>query len=128
MTLSEIKADCIRKSMTAMAATVADVRAMLPDVMATYYTGSPEKYVRTGALMNAPKAEGPSGGGLEVSMKAYLDEGFNTYPEGRFNSGADVIEATNEGMRMVVGTTGYWEKMEENTKKIADFHYAAMFG
>ena len=128
MTLPEIKRECMRKNIQAMYGTKTEIDSMMKIVIETYYTGDPSQYIRTDMLKTAPKTEGVNGGGMSCSMKAFLNEGYYTYPHGRYNSGAQVIEATNEGMRNVVGTPGYWERMESYMKVITDAHYSAMFG
>ena len=128
MTLPEIKRECMRKNIQAMNGTKNEIDSMMKIVIETYYTGSPIQYERTGMFKSAPDSEGVNGGGMSCSMRAFLNEGYNTYPYGRYNSGAEVIEATNEGLRNVVGTPGYWERMESYMKVITDAHYSAMFG
>lgn len=118
----------MRKNVQAMNSTKNEIDSMMKIVVETYYTGSPVQYERTGMLKTAPKTEGVNGGGMSCSMKAFLNEGYHTYPYGRYNSGAEVIEATNEGLRNVVGTPGYWERMESYMKVITDAHYSAIFG
>ena len=128
MTLPEIKQECMRKNLQAMNMTKADIDSMMKSVIATYYSGVPIQYERTFALKSAPDSEGVNGGGMLCSMRAFLNEGYDTYTYGHYNSGAEVIEATNEGLRNVVGTPGYWERMESYMKVITDAHYSAMFG
>lgn len=126
MKIESIKGDAMRKMMTAMAQTVNDAEPMLQDHVASYYTGNPLAYDRTGTLMTSPKVTGPNGGGDSCSMSMEMDKSIS-YSTGTF-SGAEVIDVTNKGVAGVVGTPGYWDRAEEHVKVIADSHFGAAFG
>jgi hypothetical protein len=126
MKIESIKGDAMRKMMTAMSQTVADAGPMLEDNVASFYSGKPKYYDRTGTLMTSPKVTGPNGGGDACSMSMEMDDSIS-YNTGLF-SGAQVIDATNKGTAGVVGAPGYWDRAEENVKTIADSHFSAAFG
>lgn len=123
MRMEAIRSDCIRKMRSAMSLTKADIDAMMPSVISTYYTGQPLVYERTGTLMTAGKTEGVNGGGMSCSMSAYMDKGteWNT---GTW-SGSQIIDATNAGV--LVGSGGYWDRIMQNSIMIADAHFSSVF-
>lgn len=116
----------MRKNMSAMSRSLAEIDPMLKGEVYGYYTGYPECYARTGTLATAPDTEGVFGGGDMVSMKMYMDAGIS-YSTGRF-SGIEVLDATNNGTAGVVGTPGHWDRAEKKSKQIVDSNYSAEFG
>lgn len=120
MTIEQIKADISRKLRKKMEQTEREAEAIMFGEVGGYYGPVPEVYQWTGNLTTTPKTTGVSGGGLSVSMEAYLDTGV-TWPTGRYGSNGElVISATNEGHSGTLGNHGYWERSVEQIKAAAD--------
>lgn len=123
MTIEQIKADISRKLRKKMEQTEREAEAIMLGEVGGYYGPVPKEYQWTGNLTTTPKTTGVSGGGLSVSMEAYLDTGV-TWPTGTY-SGEEVISATNEGHSGTLGNHGYWERMVDKIKAAADSAFSS---
>lgn len=126
MTIEQIKADISRKLRSKMEQVHERAEDIMDLEILKYYGPSdPIQYEWTGNLLETPKTTGVSGGGLSVSMEAYLDTGV-TWPTGRYGSNGElVISATNEGHSGTLGNHGYWERMVDKIKSAADSAFSS---
>lgn len=88
------------------------------NVMDYYGSGNPVKYERTGTLLESPNTTPVSGGGNHFTFESYLDENIS-YHTGTF-SGAEVIDATEQGHSGTLGKHGYFKRTEEAVPKILE--------
>ena len=96
-----------------------EVEEKLEDnVLGYYYIGNPVMYQRTGTLLESPNTTPVSGGGNHFEFKAEMEENIS-YPIGLF-SGADVIDATEQGHSGTLGNHGYFAKTEAEIPEIVN--------
>lgn len=96
-----------------------EVEEKLEDNVLGYYDiGNPVMYQRTGTLLESPNTTPVSGGGNNFEFKAEMEENIS-YHTGTF-SGADVIEATEQGHSGTLGNHGYFAKTEAEIPEIVD--------
>lgn len=96
-----------------------EVEVKLEDnVMGYYDIGDPVMYKRTGTLLESPNTTPVSGGGNNFEFKAEMDESIS-YHTGTF-SGAEVIDATEQGHSGTLGKHGYFAKTEAEIPEIVD--------
>lgn len=96
-----------------------EVEVKLEDnVMGYYDIGDPVMYKRTGTLLESPNTTPVSGGGNNFEFKAEMEEKIS-YHTGTF-SGAQVIDATEQGHSGTLGKHGYFAKTEAEIPEIVD--------
>ena len=96
-----------------------EVEIKLEDnVMGYYDLGNPVKYERTGTLLESPNTTPVSGGGDHFEFKAEMEENI-AYHTGTY-SGAQVIDATEQGHSGTLGRHGYFAKTEAEIPEIVD--------
>lgn len=96
-----------------------EVKVTLEDnVMGYYDIGNPVMYQRTGTLLESPNTTPVSGGGNHFEFKAEMEENI-AYHTGTF-SGAEVIDATEQGHSGTLGKHGYFAKTEAEIPEIVD--------
>lgn len=96
-----------------------EVKVTLEDnVMGYYDIGNPVMYQRTGTLLESPNTTPVSGGGNHFEFKAEMEENI-AYHTGTF-SGAEVIDATEQGHSGTLGRHGYFAKTEAEIPEIVD--------
>ena len=96
-----------------------EVEIKLEDnVMGYYDLGNPVKYERTGTLLESPNTPPVSGGGDHFEFKAEMEENI-AYHTGTY-SGAQVIDATEQGHSGTLGRHGYFAKTEAEIPEIVD--------
>lgn len=88
------------------------------DVLGYYDIGNPVIYQRTGTLLESPNTTPVSGGGNHFEFKAEMEENIS-YHTGTF-SGAEVIDATEQGHSGTLGNHGYFAKTEAEIPEIVD--------
>lgn len=100
-----------------------EVKVKLEDnVMGYYDIGNPVKYERTGTLLESPNTTPVSGGGNLFKFKAEMEESIS-YHTGTY-TGAQVIDATEQGHSGTLGKHGYFAKTEAEIPKIVDRNMA----
>lgn len=100
-----------------------EVKVKLEDnVMGYYDIGSPVKYERTGTLLESPNTTPVSGGGNLFKFKAEMEESIS-YHTGTY-TGAQVIDATEQGHSGTLGKHGYFAKTEAEIPEIVDRNMA----
>lgn len=100
-----------------------EVKVKLEDnVMGYYDIGNPVKYERTGTLLESPNTTPVSGGGNLFKFKAEMEESIS-YHTGTY-TGAQVIEATEQGHSGTLGKHGYFAKTEAEIPEIVDRNMA----
>lgn len=96
-----------------------EVEIKLEDnVMGYYDIGNPIKYERTGTLLESPNTTPVSGGGNHFEFKAEMEESIS-YHTGTY-TGAQVIDATEQGHSGTLGKHGYFAKTEAEIPEIVD--------
>lgn len=96
-----------------------EVEIKLEDnVMGYYDIGNPVKYERTGTLLESPNTTPVSGGGNLFKFKAEMEESIS-YHTGTY-TGAQVIDATEQGHSGTLGKHGYFAKTEAEIPEIVD--------
>lgn len=96
-----------------------EVKVKLEDnVMGYYDIGNPVKYERTGTLLESPNTTPVSGGGNHFEFKAEMEESIS-YHTGTY-TGAQVIDATEQGHSGTLGKHGYFAKTEAEIPEIVD--------
>lgn len=96
-----------------------EVEEKLEDNVLGYYDiGNPVMYQRTGTLLESPNTTPVSGGGNHFEFKAEMEENI-AYHTGTF-SGAEVIDATEQGHSGTLGRHGYFAKTEAEIPEIVD--------
>lgn len=88
------------------------------NVMGYYDIGNPVKYERTGTLLESPNTTPVSGGGNLFKFKAEMEESIS-YHTGTY-TGAQVIDATEQGHSGTLGKHGYFAKTEAEIPEIVD--------
>lgn len=100
-----------------------EVEIKLEDnVMGYYDIGNPVKYERTGTLLESPNTTPVSGGGNHFEFKAEMEESIS-YHTGTY-TGAQVIDATEQGHSGTLGKHGYFAKTEAKIPEIVDRNMA----
>lgn len=92
------------------------------NVMGYYDIGNPVKYERTGTLLESPNTTPVSGGGNLFKFKAEMEESIS-YHTGTY-TGAQVIDATEQGHSGTLGKHGYFAKTEAEIPEIVDRNMA----
>lgn len=96
-----------------------EVEIKLEDNVLGYYDfGNPIKYERTGTLLESPNTTPVSGGGDHFEFKAEMQDNIS-YHTGTY-SGAQVIDATEQGHSGTLGRHGYFAKTEAEIPEIVD--------
>lgn len=96
-----------------------EVEIKLEDnVMGYYDLGNPIKYERTGTLLESPNTTPVSGGGDHFEFKAEMQDNIS-YHTGTY-TGAQVIDATEQGHSGTLGKHGYFAKTEAEIPEIVD--------
>lgn len=96
-----------------------EVEIKLEDnVMGYYDIGNPVKYERTGTLLESPNTTPVSGGGNHFEFKAEMQDNIS-YHTGTY-TGAQVIDATEQGHSGTLGKHGYFAKTEAEIPEIVD--------
>ena len=96
-----------------------EVEEKLEDNVLGYYDiGNPVMYQRTGTLLESPNTTPVSGGENHFEFKAEMEENIS-YHTGTF-SGAEVIDATEQGHSGTLGKHGYFAKTEAEIPEIVD--------
>ena len=88
------------------------------NVMGYYDIGNPVKYERTGTLLESPNTTPVSGGGNHFEFKAEMQDNIS-YHTGTY-TGAQVIDATEQGHSGTLGKHGYFAKTEAEIPEIVD--------
>lgn len=100
-----------------------EVKVKLEDnVMGYYDIGNPVKYERTGTLLESPNTTPVSGGGNLFKFKAEMEESIS-YHTGTY-TGAQVIDATEQGHSGTLGKHGYFEATRNAIPEIVDRNMA----
>lgn len=96
-----------------------EVEEKLEDNVLGYYDiGNPVMYQRTGTLLESPNTTPVSGGGNHFEFKAEMEENIS-YHTGTY-TGAQVIDATEQGHTGTLGKHGYFAKTEAEIPEIVD--------
>lgn len=96
-----------------------EVEEKLEDNVLGYYDiGNPVKYERTGTLLESPNTTPVSGGGNHFEFKAEMQDNIS-YHTGTY-TGAQVIDATEQGHSGTLGKHGYFAKTEAEIPEIVD--------
>lgn len=96
-----------------------EVEEKLEDNVLGYYDiGNPVIYQRNGTLLESPNTTPVSGGENHFEFKAEMEENIS-YHTGTF-SGAEVIDATEQGHSGTLGKHGYFAKTEAEIPEIVD--------
>lgn len=89
-----------------------------------YSQGSPVLYVRTGALGNASRTTGVSGGGNMLTFDAYLEPPSYATPNmdfvnrgfASYYDGATVLTAAESHSSHILGKGGFWSRILKDIK------------
>ena len=96
-----------------------EVEEKLEDNVLGYYDiGNPVMYQRTGTLLESPNTTPVSGGGNHFEFKAEMQDNIS-YHTGTY-TGAQVIDATEQGHSGTLGKHGYFAKTEAEIPEIVD--------
>jgi len=126
--LAQLQAQMMDKLAIAMKQVEQQSLRRMDDAVLYFYSGgTPVMYERTGHLMDTPKVDPVSRGGLSVQFRAYLNDQVGGYSTGVRPSMATVLWLTNNGnaglkLRAAVGSRNWWKKAEQNIEK--DFESA----
>nr|DAU90967.1 MAG TPA: hypothetical protein [Caudoviricetes sp.] len=100
-----------------------EVKVKFEDNVIGYYDiGNPVKYDRTGTLLESPNTTPVSGGGNLFKFKAEMQDSIS-YHTGTY-TGAQVIDATEQGHSGTLGKHGYFAKTEAEIPEIVDRNMA----
>lgn len=88
------------------------------NVMDYYSSGSPIKYERTGTLLESPNTTPVSCAGKHFTFESYLNDSIS-YHTGKY-TGAEVIDATEDGHSGTLGKYGYFKRTEEAVPEILE--------
>lgn len=89
------------------------------DNVTEYYSvGNPVIYDRTGTLLESPNTTPVSGGGNHFEFKVEMQDSIS-YHTGTY-TGAQVIDATEQGHSGTLGKHGYFAKTEAEIPEIVD--------
>lgn len=115
----EVKSLIERDVRAGMNAARDEVKPTFKDNVTEYYSvGNPVVYDRTGTLLESPNTTPVSGGGNHFEFKAEMEENI-AYHTGTY-SGAQVIDATEQGHSGTLGRHGYFAKTEAEIPEIVD--------
>ena len=92
------------------------------NVMGYYNVGNPVIYDRTGTLLESPNTTPVSGGGNRFEFKVEMQDNIS-YHTGTY-TGAQVIDATEQGHSGTLGKHGYFAKTEAEIPEIVDRNMA----
>lgn len=96
-----------------------EVEEKLEDNVLGYYDiGNPVMYQRTGTLLESPNTTPVSGGGNHFEFKVEMQDSIS-YHTGTY-TGAQVIDATEQGHSGTLGRHGYFAKTEAEIPEIVD--------
>lgn len=96
-----------------------EVEIKLEDNVTEYYSvGNPVIYDRTGTLLESPNTTPVSGGGNHFEFKVEMQDSIS-YHTGTY-TGAQVIDATEQGHSGTLGKHGYFAKTEAEIPEIVD--------
>lgn len=96
-----------------------EVEEKLEDNVLGYYDiGNPVMYQRTGTLLESPNTTPVSGGGNHFEFKVEMQDSIS-YHTGTY-TGAQVIDATEQGHSGTLGKHGYFAKTEAEIPEIVD--------
>lgn len=96
-----------------------EVEIKLEDNVTEYYSvGNPVIYDRTGTLLESPNTTPVSGGGNHFEFKVEMQDSIS-YHTGTY-TGAQVIDATEQGHSGTLGRHGYFAKTEAEIPEIVD--------
>lgn len=88
------------------------------NVMDYYSSGNPIKYERTGTLLTSPETTPVSCTGKHFTFESYLNDSIS-YHTGKY-TGAEVIDATEDGHSGTLGKHGYFKRAEEAVPEILE--------
>lgn len=96
-----------------------EVKPTFEDNVTEYYSvGNPVIYDRTGTLLESPNTTPVSGGGNHFEFKVEMQDSIS-YHTGTY-TGAQVIDATEQGHSGTLGRHGYFAKTEAEIPEIVD--------
>ena len=96
-----------------------EVKQTFEDNVTEYYSvGNPVIYDRTGTLLESPNTTPVSGGGNHFEFKVEMQDSIS-YHTGTY-TGAQVIDATEQGHSGTLGKHGYFAKTEAEIPEIVD--------
>lgn len=96
-----------------------EVKPTFEDNVTEYYSvGNPVIYDRTGTLLESPNTTPVSGGGNHFEFKVEMQDSIS-YHTGTY-TGAQVIDATEQGHSGTLGKHGYFAKTEAEIPEIVD--------
>ena len=96
-----------------------EVKPTFEDNVTEYYSvGNPVIYDRTGTLLESPNTTPVSGGGNHFEFKVEMQDSIS-YHTGTY-TGAQVIDATEQGHSGTLGKHGYFAKTESEIPEIVD--------
>ena len=96
-----------------------EVKPTFEDNVTEYYSvGTPVIYDRTGTLLESPNTTPVSGGGNHFEFKVEMQDSIS-YHTGTY-TGAQVIDATEQGHSGTLGKHGYFAKTEAEIPEIVD--------
>lgn len=96
-----------------------EVKPTFEDNVTEYYSvGNPVIYDRTGTLLESPNTTPVSGGGNHFEFKVEMQDNIS-YHTGTY-TGAQVIDATEQGHSGTLGKHGYFAKTEAEIPEIVD--------
>ena len=96
-----------------------EVKPTFEDNVTEYYSvGNPVIYDRTGTLLESPNTTPVSGGGNHFEFKVEMQDSIS-YHTGT-HTGAQVIDATEQGHSGTLGKHGYFAKTEAEIPEIVD--------
>lgn len=102
-----------------MNAAMDEVKPTFEDNVTEYYSvGNPVIYDRTGTLLESPNTTPVSGGGNHFEFKVEMQDSIS-YHTGTY-TGAQVIDATEQGHSGILGKHGYFAKTEAEIPEIVD--------
>lgn len=100
-----------------------EVKPTFKDNVTEYYSvGNPVIYDRTGTLLESPNTTPVSGGGNHFEFKVEMQDSIS-YHTGTY-TGAQVIDATEQGHSGTLGKHGYFTKTEAEIPEIVDRNMA----
>lgn len=100
-----------------------EVKPTFEDNVTEYYSvGNPVIYDRTGTLLESPNTTPVSGGGNHFEFKVEMQDSIS-YHTGTY-TGAQVIDATEQGHSGTLGKHGYFAKTEAEIPEIVDRNMA----
>lgn len=115
----EVKSLIERDVRAGMNAARDEVKPTFKDNVTEYYSvGNPVVYDRTGTLLESPNTTPVSGGGSHFEFKVEMQDSIS-YHTGKY-TGAQVIDATEQGHSGTLGKHGYFAKTEAEIPEIVD--------